>query len=146
MKNFIIVISLFFTLSGFCQNFVSNNEESVSTVVADEVNSQQVTAIKDIYFDNNKSILNNESIDSLETILNVLLENPEMKISINSFADKNETFNKISKNRANAVKDYLVKNGVASKRLIIKDFGKSKQLSDSDSDKFERRVEFQIEL
>ena len=53
-------------------------------------------------------------------------ENPTVKIQINGYTDSRgvKSYNvKLSKNRAKAVKDYLVRNGIDKSRLTHKGFG-----------------------
>lgn len=62
----------------------------------------------------------------LNKLVTLMKENPTVKIQINGYTDSRgaKSYNvKLSKNRAKAVKDYLVRNGIDKSRLTHKGFG-----------------------
>ncbi len=84
--------------------------------------------IKMIYFDLDKSNIRVEAALDLEKILDVLNQNPTMKIDIRSHTDSRQTlkYNEaLSQRRAKATIDWLVKNGINSNRLIGKGYGET---------------------
>lgn len=92
--------------------------------------------IKVIYFDLNKALITNEALFELEKILDVMKQNPKIKIDVRSHTDSRQTseYNQIlSDNRAKATINWLVKNGVDAGRLTGKGYGES-QLVNSCSD------------
>lgn len=142
MKNLFIIATILFTLNNFSQNFVAFNDEINTTNVTFDDNVQTVD---NLYFAENVSILNKNATSTLKSILNLLLNNTQVNISINSYTDESELNKNLSNRRAIAAKKYLVKNGVSSKRLKINNFGNSKPLAESNSQELERRVEFILE-
>ncbi|MES2812124.1 MAG: OmpA family protein [Bacteroidota bacterium] len=109
--------------------------------------------IENIYFDYNKASLKKESTLSLNKIYEVLMTNPEMKISINAHTDSRGSDNynlNLSDKRAVSALQYLIKKGVEKSRIIAKGFGETIPLSNCKSNctekEFEtdRRVEFVI--
>ena len=136
---------LLFELSAFCQILSASNDDFNISIAQEKIKVQQVTTIKSLYFESNKSILNENSLESLKTILNVLVDNPEMNISLNAYSDVSETEKNLSLKRAIAAKKYLVTNGILASRLTIKDFSNTKQLSEINAEQYERRVDFEIE-
>ena len=136
---------LLFELSAFCQILSASNDDFNISIVQEKIKVQQVTTIKSLYFESNKSILNENSLESLKTILGVLVDNPEMNISLNAYSDVSETEKNLSLKRAIAAKKYLVTNGILASRLTIKDFSNTKQLSEINAEQYERRVDFEIE-
>lgn len=103
-----------------------------------------------ILFETGKSVLTKSSYDELERLLSILEENPKMKIEISGHTDKtgSEPLNfKLSENRAKAVVDYLVRNGISSSRLEFKGFGSLQPIADNATSAGRtknRRVEFKI--
>lgn len=84
--------------------------------------------IKMIYFDLDKYNIRAEALLDLEKILDVLKQNPTMKLDIISHTDSRQTFkyNKIlSSKRAKATMSWLVKNGIDAIRLISKGYGET---------------------
>ena len=84
--------------------------------------------IKMIYFDLDKSNIRTEAAIDLEKILVVLNENPGMKLDIRSHTDSRATFKyneALSDRRAKSTIEWLVKNGVAAKRLTGKGYGET---------------------
>lgn len=110
----------------------------------------QTIRLNNIFFDTGKFTLRKESRSELARLIKLLKENPTMKIEIQGHTDDvgadadNLT---LSKNRAKAVYDYLIKNGIEASRLISKGFGETKPLvanSSAENRQMNRRVEFVI--
>uniref|UniRef100_UPI0026EF2F9E OmpA family protein n=1 Tax=Flavobacterium alvei TaxID=2080416 RepID=UPI0026EF2F9E len=84
--------------------------------------------IKVIYFALNKSEITKEAAFELEKILDVMKQNPTMKIDVRSHTDSRQTakYNEVlSEKRAKATMEWLVKNGVDANRLKGKGYGES---------------------
>lgn len=84
--------------------------------------------IKMIYFDLDKSNIRTEAAFDLEKILDVLNQNPNMKLDIRSHTDSRETFKyneALSERRSKATIQWLVKNGIVSSRLTGKGYGET---------------------
>jgi outer membrane protein OmpA-like peptidoglycan-associated protein len=112
-----------------------------------------VIKIENIYFDYNKWVLKDESTLALNKIVDVLNENPEMKIEINAHTDNrgSASYNaKLSNKRATAARAYLLAKGVAASRVISNGYGESQPLEDCGATCSEaqhetnRRIEFII--
>lgn len=86
----------------------------------------KIFGIKIIYFDLDKSNIREDATLELEKILDVLLENPTIKINIRSHTDSRASFeynDELSNKRAKATLGWLVKNGVETTRLTANGFG-----------------------
>lgn len=113
-----------------------------------------IISIEKIYFDFDKSSLKKESTLSLNKIVKILSEHPEMKINVNAHTDNkgSDKYNLVlSEKRAQQTKLYLVKNGIDATRINAKGLGETQSLSNCkesctvnelDAD---RRVEFIIQ-
>jgi len=80
-----------------------------------------------VYFDFDKSILKPASIDKLDSIYNVLVENPAATLQISGHTDGlgSNAYNNIpSDKRARACADYLIQKGIESSRVSFVSFGK----------------------
>lgn len=89
-----------------------------------------VLAFEDIHFDFDKSTLTKEAQAILKRNIQILKENPKAKIRIAGYtsASGTEAYNqKLSERRANAVKEYLIKENVATPdRLSEIGYGETK--------------------
>ncbi len=106
--------------------------------------------LNNIFFETGKAILTTGSFTELERLLNILLDNPQMKIEISGHTDKtgSETFNfKLSENRSKAVVEYMVKKGIERSRMESRGFGSLQPIADNATAQGRaknRRVEFKI--
>ncbi|TDO73482.1 WD40 repeat protein [Flavobacterium chryseum] len=93
--------------------------------------------IKMIYFDLDKSNIRTEAAIDLEKILDVLNDNPTMKLDIRSHTDSRQTFKyneALSNRRAQSTMKWLIKNGVNSNRLTGKGFGETQLVNECADD------------
>ena len=101
-----------------------------------------------INFDIDKALIRPESMGTLNMIVQVMKDNPDIKFEIDGHTDNSGSAPHnlaLSQQRADAVKDQLVKMGIDASRLSTKGFGDSKPISDNNSLEGKannRRVEF----
>ena len=101
-----------------------------------------------INFDYNKAILRPESMGEINRIYKLMNDNPSLKFEIGGHTDVDgdDAYNlKLSQQRADAVKDQLVKMGIDASRLTTKGYGETKPIGENDSPEGKannRRVEF----
>jgi OmpA-OmpF porin, OOP family len=101
-----------------------------------------------IYFDTNKSNIKPKSRPVLNNVYEYLNRNKEVKLEIQGHADSTgpEAYNqKLSGARAMAVRNYLIKKGVAADRLTAKGYGESRPTADNSTVEGRaknRRIEF----
>ena len=101
-----------------------------------------------ILFDINKATISGESMGTINEIVKLMIEHPDLNFRIEGHTDSDgdESFNqKLSEDRAAAVKVMLVKLGIDGSRLESKGWGESKPVSDNSTPEGKannRRVEF----
>jgi outer membrane protein OmpA-like peptidoglycan-associated protein/tetratricopeptide (TPR) repeat protein len=128
-------------------------KEACKVAVGDDLG--KCFGIKMIYFDLDKYNIRPEAALDLEKILDVLNQNPTMKLDIRSHTDSRASFQYnevLSDNRAKSTINWLVKNGVAPSRLSGKGYGETQlvnQCTDDvkcteDEHQLNRRSEFII--
>ena len=106
--------------------------------------------LNNLFFDFSKSALRSESAAELERVIKLLTDNPNMVIEISGHTDNvggDLSNNKLSFNRATAVKTYLVDKGFKATRIQAKGYGKTKPVGSNDTEagrQENRRVEFRI--
>ncbi|MEI9911692.1 MAG: OmpA family protein [Bacteroidota bacterium] len=91
-------------------------------------------AANNIYFATGKYVLLAKSFKGLADVAQILKDNPQLKLAIDGHTDyvgTDESNQALSENRANAVKNYLVKQGVDESRLIVTGHGESEPIADN---------------
>ncbi|HYF02590.1 MAG TPA: OmpA family protein [Patescibacteria group bacterium] len=110
-------------------------------------------ALLNVFFDFNKSTITAESKNSIDNVYALLKAFPTMKIELRGHTDsQNKTgdadYNtKLSQKRAEAVKEALVKRGIAADRISAFGYGESRPVADNATEEgraLNRRTEFVI--
>ena len=102
---------------------------------------------KTILFNSGKSTFKDQTVPVLQSIVGILNEYPNSKFMIEGHTDSdgsNALNQSLSENRAAAVKNYLIENGIATARLRSTGFGETKPISSNKTAKGKaenRRVE-----
>ncbi len=103
-----------------------------------------------VYFDTNKATIKKVSFGLLNEVAQALKDNPKIKVEVGGHTDSqgNDNSNlKLSQNRANSVRKYLIGQGVAAERMTAKGYGENVMIADNrtaDGRAQNRRVEFVI--
>lgn len=107
-----------------------------------------VFEIEDIFFESAKWDLLPESNKSLDNLVKVLNEVPDLKVEISGHTDwigGDEYNQNLSQNRAQSVVDYLIEHGINTDRLVAKGYGESQPRATNktpEGRQENRRVEF----
>lgn len=110
----------------------------------------KITALNNIQFETNSYQLKEVSKIELDKLLQLLTDNPFIKIEVNGHTDnvgKTDDNLKLSTNRAKAVIDYLIEKGILLQRLQYKGFGASKPIVENVTEvgrSKNRRTEFVV--
>ena len=110
-----------------------------------EVNAK--IKLRPIFFQQSKSIILEESYGELERLASILLESPNLQIRIEGYTDnigKAEDLFKLSEERADAIRSFLIQKGCASSRIEILGQGPKFPINDNNSAELRsknRRVE-----
>lgn len=106
--------------------------------------------LNNIFFDFNKATLRKESVAELRNLHKLMLDNPKIKIEISGHTDSigtAEVNQKLSQDRAEAVREFLVGHGIAATRVIAKGYGATRPVAPNDTEdnrQKNRRTEFRI--
>jgi outer membrane protein OmpA-like peptidoglycan-associated protein len=93
--------------------------------------AKQWSSFKDFLFDTNKADVRPDEMSKVTDIAAYLQKNPTLQVSIDGYADPRgtEQYNQaLSERRVNAIRDALVKAGVASDKIQSGAFGEQKPL------------------
>ncbi len=113
-----------------------------------EVNAK--IELRPIFFQQSKAVVLEASYEELERLVTILQESPNLHIRIEGHTDnvgKAEDLLQLSEDRANAIRDFLIKKGCASNRIETKGYGAKIPINTNDSDELRaknRRVEIII--
>lgn len=104
------------------------------------------TGFETISFEFNSSVLKTESYPTLDKLSSVLRENGgKVTVAGHASSEGTEAYNiKLSKDRANSVKTYLVNSGVSANAVTTKGYGESRPIASNDTEEGRiqnRRVE-----
>jgi OOP family OmpA-OmpF porin len=114
------------------------------------VREAQTIVLQNVNFEFNKATLTADSQSVLNDVATGLKSDPNMKVEIAGHTDSkgSDAYNqKLSQNRANSVKAYLVSQGVPATRLVAKGYGEKSPVATNDTDEGRaqnRRVEFRV--
>jgi len=113
-----------------------------------EANASMI--LKNIFFDINKFELKPASQAELDILVQLLTENPSVKIEIGGHTDnvgKPSDNLILSNNRAKAVVNYLVSKNIPAQRLLAKGYGETKPIADNKTEEGKaqnRRTEMKV--
>ncbi len=131
------------------KNIFYNTPQEV-TLLVDSVAENVNISLNPVYFARSTPIIQKDSYKELEYLADVLKRFPEIHVMIEGHTDNNgtpETLQKLSEDRANEVKRFLIRNKINPKRIETMGYGGSKPLSDNKAEKtrqLNRRVEVKI--
>ncbi len=110
----------------------------------------QSVEIENIYFETGRAVLKPESFRSLNAIVEFLKEYPNVVLEIGGHTDNvgsAEVNQRISNERAFAVTEYVVSQGIGKERVVSKGYGFSKPIASNTTEegrRRNRRVDFTI--
>lgn len=106
--------------------------------------------LENVLFKQSTADILSSSHEELDLVVDLMKQNPSMKIRLEGHTDNRGVSRhnlKLSKRRAEAVEEYLVKKGISPKRISGKGYGGSRPIADNEDPnqrKLNRRVEFTI--
>jgi len=93
-------------------------EEKTITLLLTPFKQGQVMELNNIFFDVGKSELKPESFPELDKLANILLQDPLIVIEVGGHTEIGHSDKKLSQDRANAVKKYLIEHHKLSEKRI----------------------------
>jgi outer membrane protein OmpA-like peptidoglycan-associated protein len=122
-----------------------------TTVVLDQLILDRSIVLENIYYDLNKADIRTDAAAELNKLVQILKDNPAIRIELSSHADARATdaYNDdLTQRRAQSAVDYLVSQGIESERLIAKGYGKRQLIVQNaqteEEHQVNRRTEFKV--
>ena len=97
-------------------------DKAETKVVEQDIKEPVKVTFPVIYFSFNRITIRPSEVSKLKSILHILKENPEMKVTVTGWCDTRGSVavnRRISRQRAQALKNWLVKRGIAASRISV---------------------------
>lgn len=97
-------------------------DKAETKVVEQDIKEPVKVTFPVIYFSFNRITIRPSEVSKLKSILHILKENPEMKVTVTGWCDTKGSVavnRRISRQRAQALKTWLVKKGIAARRISV---------------------------
>ncbi len=97
-------------------------DKAETKVVEQDIKEPVKVTFPVIYFSFNRITIRPSEVSKLKSILHILKENPEMKVTVTGWCDTRGSVavnRRISRQRAQALKTWLVKRGIAATRISV---------------------------
>lgn len=140
-------------LNGFISNIASKEQRNAEEIA--RIKKAQETVVKDAFntleFETGSAVIKSSSNKSLDKLAEVLKLNSTWKLGLNGYTDNTgnaEANIRLSKERAGAVKNYLVERGISSGRITAEGHGAENPVASNataEGRAKNRRVEIQID-
>jgi outer membrane protein OmpA-like peptidoglycan-associated protein len=134
-----------------CPQEAGSKENNGCPEIKKEIVEKVNYAAKNIFFDLNSDKILQKSFDALNEVAEILKENSALRLSIEGHSDNAGKANynlALSQKRAEAVKAYLIAQGIDPGRLAAQGFGQEKPIADNKTSQGRaqnRRVELKLE-
>lgn len=134
--------------------FVLEKEVEKLPALEKEVEKPPVTGkkitLERLFFVQSEAKLLPESIPELESLRKLMETNPGLKIALYGHTDNQGDFNlnlKLSRERAESVKTFLIENGIQPDRIVTKGYGSTRPVASNyqeETRQLNRRVEMEV--
>jgi OOP family OmpA-OmpF porin len=110
----------------------------------------ETVRLENVMFRQSTAVLMEESNEALDEVVSLMQENPQMEILVTGHTDNQGSSKaniRLSRERVEAVKNYLVSRGIEEERIEGKGYGPTRPIASNASEetrKLNRRVEFTI--
>ncbi|MFT4032246.1 MAG: OmpA family protein [Siphonobacter sp.] len=119
-------------------------------LVVTKIEEGAKVALNNVFFETAKATLQAESFPELNRVVELMNRQKNMIVEIDGHTDSDgtdEANQKLSQDRAESVRNYLISKGIVESRIVAKGFGENKPIATNDTPEGKqqnRRVEFVI--
>ncbi|MFN8153117.1 MAG: OmpA family protein [Bacteroidia bacterium] len=153
-KNYMLNVNketyLFYSDYFECKKATDKQNAYVLDIKLQQPKPGEKVVLRNIFFDVNKFNLKSESYPELKRLIALLKSQASMRIEVSGHTDNtgDKKANQIlSENRAKAVREYLIGNGISAERITYKGYGDALPFASNDTEEgraLNRRTEFTI--
>lgn len=101
-------------------------------IILDKIELNKIFVLENIYYNYDKADIRPDAAKELDKLVQLLADNPEIKIELSSHTDSvdTESYNlDLSQRRAQSAVNYLIKKGIDPGRLVAKGYGESRPIA-----------------
>lgn len=131
------------------------SKDTVSKTVTKDIilfpiETGETIRLNNLFFERSKYVIRPESYSELNRLVKLMQDNPNMIIELSGHTDNvgpEEPNQKLSQNRANEVKSYMISRGIKENRIKAVGYGEIRPVGDNNTEEGRqknRRVEFTI--
>jgi peptidoglycan-associated lipoprotein len=103
-----------------------------TSLVLDRIELNKYFVLENIYYNFDKADIRPDAAKELDKLVQLLVDNPEIKIELGSHTDSvdTESYNlNLSQRRAESAVNYIISKGIAPDRLVAKGYGESRPIA-----------------
>jgi len=115
---------------------VPGEDHKVTYTLTLKYDPPKVYTLKNVFFETGLSAIKKESWPALDELVSAMKSKPALCIEIAGHTDnvgKPDANQKLSEDRANAVRAYLIKHSIEAKRVSAKGYGETQPVADNDT-------------
>jgi len=132
--NYTIYYKLFSDTVKYNQIEVPGEDHRVTYSLTLKYDPPKTFTLKNVFFETGFSTLRKESFPALNELVDALKSKPALIVEIAGHTDNvgtSESNLKLSADRANSVRDYLIKHGIDAKRVFARGYGETQPVADN---------------
>jgi outer membrane protein OmpA-like peptidoglycan-associated protein len=103
-----------------------------TTLVLEKIALNKIFVLDNIYYELDKADIRPDAARDLDKLVQILIDNPEIKIELSSHTDSIATVEynmDLSQRRAESAVNYLIQHGISPDRLVAKGYGELRPIA-----------------
>ena len=103
-----------------------------TTLVLERMTKDKIFVLENIYYELDKADIRPDAAKELDKLVQILIDNPEIKIELSSHTDSIATVEynmDLSQRRAESAVNYMIQRGIAPDRLVAKGYGELRPIA-----------------
>ncbi|MBN1496162.1 MAG: OmpA family protein [Spirochaetes bacterium] len=132
------------------KKIIVSRDDREASIQLEKIEKGKGVVVENIHFEIDEAYLKKESLNILDRMIEAMKKNPRIRLDVRGHTDITGTHAhnmKLSERRADAVTEYMIKNGISPERLVAVGFGPDRPIGDNktaEGRSKNRRTEFYI--